>query len=203
MQTPSLETLTVRVEKIERQNHRLKRVVFVLGVLFVASAGWAGYRAIAGLWRPGTMTQGVTLYSGNPFSFGEMATLAMGGAVIMDSTRGFRGGISAHPREDYTGLYFTNERRHRAGLSVSERGAFLILQDSTNAVYLGPGLYDDHQLLLELVSQDGRQGIRLGLDSNQQPLFQVIRDGQATSFLEEATTAGTMNQPPVHGVTHE
>ena len=203
MQAPSLEILAARIEKIERQNRRLRRVVIALGVLFVASVGWAGYRSIVDVWRPGTMTQGLTLYQGKPFSFGEMTTLAMGGAVIMDSTRGFRGTIGAHRGKDYTGLYLTNEHRHSAGLSVSKKGAFLSLQDATNAVYLGPGLYDDHQLLLELVSQDGRQGIRLGLDGNQQPLFQVIRDGQTTSFLEEATAAGTMNQPPVRGVADE
>ena len=192
MQTPSLETLAARIEKVERQNRRLKRGVIVLVVLFVSLAGWAGYRSIVGIWTPHTMTQGLVLYQDKPFTFGEMTTLAMGRAVYMDTTDALRGTIGVQPGKDYTGLYFTNKSQHGAGLSVSEQGA-----------YLGPGLYDDGQLLLELISHDGRQGIRLGLDGNEQPLFEVIQDGQSTSFLEAATTAGSMTQPPIRGVAGE
>ena len=203
MQTPSLETLAARIEKIERQNRRLKRGVIVLVVLFVSLAGWAGYRSIVDIWTPHTMTQGLVLYQDKPFTFGEMTSLAMGGAVYIDTTDALRGTIGVQPGKDYTGLYFTNKSEHGAGLSVSERGATLTLSDATKGVYLGPGLYDDQLLLLELISHDGRQGIRLGLDGNQQPLFEVIQDGQSTSFLEAATATGATTPPPMRGVAGE
>ena len=188
MQSPTLDDLAARLGKVERQNRRLKRFGVVFFGLFLVLASWTGYQNIADVWHPGTMTQGVSLYSGKPFSFAEMTKLAMGGAVMMDGDRGFRGSIGTFKgdHKDYTGLYFKNDEQYKAFLSVSERGAFLQLEDSTNAVFLGPGLYDNGQLLLELVSQDGRHGIRLGLDGNQQPLFEVIQDGETASLLARA-----------------
>ena len=211
MHSPTLDEFAARLEKVERQNRRLKRFGVVFFGLFTLLAGWMSYQHIVDIWRPGTITQGISLYRGKPFSFAEMTKLAMGGAVIIDGDRGFRGNIGTHKADyrghktDYTGLYFINDDRNKAFLSVSERGAFLRLEDSTNAVFLGPGLYDDRQLLLELISQDGRQGIRLGLDGDQQPLFEVIQDGEAVSLLGRLVSAspGAQDQAPVREVSHE
>ena len=205
MHSPTLDDLAARLEKVERQNRRLKRFGVVSLALFLLLVGVLSYQGLINIWRPGTFTQSISLYNGKPLSFAEMTRLALGGAVIMDDDRGFRGNIGTHKSDDgnrttdYTGLYFVNDEWHEAFLSVSERGALLRLEDSTNAVFLGPGLYDG-QPLLELISQDGQQGIRLGLDGNQQPLFEVIRDGEAASLL-----ASTGSQPlaPVRDAAHQ
>lgn len=212
MHPPTLDELATRLDKVERQNRRLKRFSVVFFGLFLLLAGWTSYRNTVDTWRPGMWTQGINLYNGKPFSFGELVGFAAKGSFTLEDDRGFRGNIGSRQKIDhmgrqidYTGLFFTNEQRNRAFLSVSGRGAFLQLEDSTNAVYLGPGLYDDGRLLLELISQDGRQGIRLGLDGDQQPLFEVIQDGEAASLLSgpARVSSNAQHQTPMRDVSHQ
>jgi len=144
-------------------------------------------------WHPNTMTQGVYLFDESPFSFRDAAYLKMGGVLYDPPNYRYWGGIRT--RRNYkTGdiegaaMSLTNRKKHSAAMNVNDRGAFLTLSDSANVVYLGPGLYDDRQLLLELISRDGKQGLRLGLNGNQQPIFEVIREGETTSLLDPSLT---------------
>ena len=214
MSEQTLDALATRLALVERQNRRLKRFLGAFCILALLAIGWLGYHTILNPWVPGMWTQGIHFYNGQPLSFGEIVELTAKGSFTLDDNRGFRGGISSNMKVDhmgrevdYTGLFLTNDHRNRAFLSVSGRGAFLQLEDAKNAVYLGPGMYDDGQLLLELVSQDGEQGLRLGLNSDQEPIFEVIREGKAASVLDGSAStrslSQTLNPIPIHDVAHE
>jgi hypothetical protein len=61
--------------------------------------------------------------------------------------------------------------------------------DRSMLALLGPsriaGLMNEgDQAVLVLTSEDMQQGLRLGLDADDQPFFDVIRDGEVTSLLE-------------------
>ena len=190
----SLETLAARLDNLERRHRRLKIGFGGLLLVIVLMGGWTGYRALMDFWHPNTMTQRVYLFDQSPFSFTDAMYSSMGGAIMHDPQKNrYWGGIGTrrnYKTGDIEGAAVTlnNQKNHHAAMNVNERGAFLTLSDSTNVVYLGPGLYDDRQLLLELISLDGKQGLRLGLNSNQQPIFEVIREGQATSLLDPSLT---------------
>jgi hypothetical protein len=191
--SPSLETLADRLDNLERRHRRLKMGFGGLLLVLLVFGGWTGYRALMGFWHPNTMTQRVYLFDQSPFSFTDAAYMKMGGAIYDPPKFRYWGGIGTrrnYKTGDIEGAAVTlnNQKNHHAAMNVNERGAFLTLSDSTNVVYLGPGLYNDRQLLLELISHDGKQGLRLGLNGNQQPIFEVIREGQTTSLLDPSLT---------------
>ena len=155
--------------------------------------GWNSYHFVMQWWKPGLWTQRVTFFERQPVTFGETLKLIAVGHLVHDGDgpRFWAGGrIGTERTQETAGVSFYNSAKHAAGFDVSPRGASLALSDSTRAIYLGTGLYDDRQLLLELITRDNQQGIRLGLDARQQPVFQVIRDGVATSLLDPPPASG-------------
>lgn len=193
----SFEILAARLDTLERKHRRLKISFGGLLLVLFLFGGWTGYQALMDFWHPNTMTQRVSLYDRSPFSFTDVMCLHRGGAIVQEPDKHrYWGGIGT--RRNYkTGeiegaaVSLTNRQKHSAAMNVNDRGAFLTLSDSSNAVFLGPGLYDDRQLLLELISHDGKQGLRLGLNGNQQPIFEVIREGETTSLLDPSLTTPT------------
>jgi hypothetical protein len=65
-------------------------------------------------------------------------------------------------------------------IASEERSMLALLGPSRIAGLMNEG----DQAVLVLTSEDMQQGLRLGLDADDQPFFQVIRDGEGTSLLE-------------------
>lgn len=184
--TPArLDALVARLEALERAQRRWRWGGSMLAVLVLLLGAWVAYNGLTEHWTPGVMTGNVMFLAEEPFSAGDAAYMKLTGAAgSIDNMSDFYGGVGVDRRRDAANLFLRNEQRDLARLGVGQQGASLVLADSAHAVYLGTRMYDGSQLLLELVTRDNRNGVRLGLDAAQQPVFEVIRDGMATSLLD-------------------
>ncbi|MDX1547843.1 MAG: hypothetical protein R3247_12685 [Rhodothermales bacterium] len=178
------DALAARLDALERRHRRLRRACLVLALLLAVLAAGDGYALLRLGWHPGVATRNVQLFKQAPFTPSQAMESLLGRHVSIEPEFWPMGSLGMNYRGDGAGLHLWNRQHRAAGLSISPRGAFLSLTDSTRAVYLGPGLYDDDQLLLELITKDGQQGLRLGLDALQRPVFDVIRDGMTVSLLD-------------------
>lgn len=178
------DALAARLDALERRHRRLRRACLALALMLAALLAGNGYELLRLGWQPGVATRNVQLFKQAPLTPSQALESLLGRHVSVEPEFWPMGSLGMNYRGDGAGLHLWNRQHRAAGLFISPRGAFLSLTDSTRAVYLGPGLYDDDQLLLELVTKDGQQGLRLGLDALQRPILDVIRDGVTVSLLD-------------------
>ena len=169
----SLADLAARLHRLERRHRRLR---WTAGCLIAAlTLGLVGIhlKSFFDHTRPAFTTQHLNLFAG------DVDASALSGFSI-DPTH-LRGGIGLNHDQKHAGLLFLGAGEQVVHLGTDDFGPSLQLMDSTSRVVLGP----QHQgaAMLEFASADGRYALRLGLDVETGPVFEVARDGVTTSLL--------------------
>ncbi len=179
-QKQSPGAVSERISALERANRRLSVLVILVSLAGFLSVGWLMYRQSTDFVDENRWARNVMFYTGDEalFSPRDRLDLAMGRTFTWSGSSPLRGHIGASANRETAGARFYDTNGRMANLSVSEAGGSVLhlSQDGRHA-FLGTDMYDG-QLLLELVSADGQQGVRLGLGADDKPVLEVIRDGE-------------------------
>jgi hypothetical protein len=145
----------------------------VLLMLVLLLGGWTLYSDVFYSWRTGTNAAKLQLWSDAHLTLPDMD----------DGTEGIipyawlsRDAVSG--RVEFTQ---THDPKRVNRLVAADNETMLSLLGPSRIVGLANA--GDHAVLV-LTSEDMQQGLRLGLDADDQPFFDVIRDGEVTSLLE-------------------
>lgn len=182
---PDLQALHTRLQSLERANRRLTILLSVVVVAGFVGMGWLLFATTTDFVDENRFARTVMFYSGDDalLSQREKFDMVRGWPITWSSGTPIRGHIGAHPDGTQAGAQFYDTAHRYAQLNVSEAGgSTLHLRDEGRAAFLGTNLYDG-QLLLELLSADGRHGVRLGLTADDEPVFDIIRQGVAQSMV--------------------
>ncbi|NBC02001.1 MAG: hypothetical protein GVY15_14225 [Bacteroidetes bacterium] len=180
--TPDLQA---RLSRLERANRRLTWMLSVVAVLGLLGIGWLLFDSATDVVDDNRFVRNVMFYAGDDalFSPREKLDLVRGWPATWSSGTPIRGHMGAHPDGTQAGAQFYDAAHRYAQLTVSETGGSVLhLRDDGRSAFLGTNLYDG-QLLLELLSADGQQGVRLGLTADDEPVLDIIRQGVAQSMV--------------------
>jgi len=183
--TPDLQA---RLSRLERANRRLTWMLSTVAVLGLLGIGWLLFDSATDVVDDNRFARNVMFYAGDDalFSPREKLDLARGWPATWSSGSPLRGHMGAHPDGTQAGAQFYDAAHRYAQLTVSKTGGSVLhLRDDGRAAFLGTNLYDG-QLLLELVSADGQQGVRLGLTADDEPVLDIIRQGVAQSMVDSS-----------------
>ena len=203
MIAPTLETLAERLEKLERQNRRLKRLMLLGGFFLVLVVGGLGYQVLNTTWQSEIQMGNMVLHGGGtPLSLGERVQLATGGLISTDREDRLRGSIGV--RRKYAGVSFDNRKQRKwVELGIGEEVASMSFGDSTRVASLIHSYVENGEMVLDFHTLDWQQGIRIGLDANQQPLFEVVQDGVPMSLLDRPVSEGLLNWLAEYAQMHD
>lgn len=181
--TPSdLHDLTERLVRLERKHRRLRALSGLLAVAVLLLAGWQVHRSLTAHMSPGLFTEGVVFWEDIEQRPSVMETVRwMTGRP--PSPGRLVGGIGRAVHPDHAGVFFFGDDEQQAWLRTGQHGPYVHLKDSIAAIHLGTNLYTEGRTMLEFVSRDGTQALRLGLDARQEPVIEIVRNGEATSLL--------------------
>ena len=191
---PDLQTLHTRLQSLERANRRLTVLLSVVGVAGVVGIGWLLFNSTIDFVDENRFARQVMFYSGDDalLSPREKFDMVRGWPITWGSGSPIRGHLGAHPDGTQAGAQFYDAAHRYAQLAISDTGgSFLHLRDDGRAAFLGTNLHDG-QLLLELLSADGQQGVRLGLTADDEPVLEIVRHGVAQPVVDtsSADTSG-------------
>jgi|GEM_PF-5317216 len=181
--TPDFVAVIHRLEKLERQNRRLKMGGLGLITLFLIAGAWVSHNYLTWIRQDYYGGHGFSLMEmQEPWTVGDAMKIAVGKTFpIADDRVQFGGGISM--RKGKTGLNFVGDDG-QATLYAGRKGSNLALADSAAHIFMGTSLYGD-KTMLEMQSRDGRYRLRLGVDQAGGSFLDVVRDGHETSLLDE------------------
>lgn len=183
---PDLQTLHTRLQSLERANRRLTVLLSVVVVAGFVGMGWLLFATTTDFVDENRFARQMMFYSGDDalLSQREKIDMVRGWPITWSSGTPIRGHIGAHPDGTQAGAQFYDTAHRYAQLNVSGAGgSTLHLRDNGRTALLSTNVYDG-QLLLELLSADGQQGVRLGLTADDEPVFDIIRGGVAQPVVD-------------------